>query len=185
MLFKGFVYLFIFSLIPVTGQEYQTRDDQAQTPVSEFAGVTNPFLMQAMVIHLAVHLFSPQLDPPDKTLAVSRLTTFSGRSVLLNFEGQNLIIHATLTPYQLTTGRCYLVAQARIWLTKTVTAAQAELKTATDLNYFSVCKSLLFSPGETLLFFPLGLPADDYNTLQLVIQLTPYENKKVSKDEKH
>jgi hypothetical protein len=111
-------------------------------------------LDEALQINITAHLLPPN-QKGSVNFEKSKLT-IPGRPVAVRIKGGNILINATLTPYQDQTGKLILVAQGQIWYT--------EADTESRVQYHSSLKSIPVSLGERVFFFPLGR-ADDISAV--------------------
>lgn len=95
--------------------------------------------------------------------------TVSGRSVHVELEGGDLVLHVEFTPYE-RDDVIVLVAQGQAWLGG---------EGSEEVTYRSAYDSMPVTPGESVVFFPLGDSSDsdvDENLLsvELEISIEPY-----------
>ncbi len=96
--------------------------------------------------------------------------TVSGRAVHVELEGHDLVVHVQFTPYE-RDDSIVLVAQGQAWL------GSGESQ---EVTYRSAYDSMPVSPGETVVFFPLGTSedsngdGDDLLNLELEISIERY-----------
>ena len=94
--------------------------------------------------------------------------TVSGRAVHVELEGGDLILHVQFTPYE-RNDSIVLVAQGQAWLG----AHDSE-----EVTYRSAYDSMPVSPGESVVFFPLGASGDSGSdgllNVELEISIEPY-----------
>ncbi len=99
-----------------------------------------------------------------------RWVTIPGRAKTVRIEGANILVVASLTPYEHKRGSVLMVIQGQIWIT-----------TSPDEpgKYLSTLKSVPVSLGEKLIFYPLGksteLNDSGIFTLELEIEIQPFE----------
>ena len=95
--------------------------------------------------------------------------TLSGRAVKVRLSGDNLLIYADITPYIRQDGSIVLFAKGEVWVSE-----QKE-----GVRYFSTMKSIPVSPGEPVIFFPLGVAMDEVQnvySIELEIQVLTQDN---------
>ena len=96
--------------------------------------------------------------------------TVPGRPIEIRFQGENIYINATLTPYFAENGHLFLVAQGRVW----TSSAENVVK------YLTSFKSIPVNLGEKVLFFPLGMPEDlaseGFFNIALEIEIVPFKS---------
>ncbi|MEW5817532.1 MAG: hypothetical protein AB1798_19305, partial [Spirochaetota bacterium] len=83
--------------------------------------------------------------------------------------GENILVYANITPYSEDDDTIMLVAQGQVWISS---------KDNNSVKYLSTMKSLPVTPGEKILFLPLGVSKeakDQPFTIELEIQVTPYQ----------
>lgn len=104
-------------------------------------------------------------------MEVSRLT-ISGKTVNVKLTDENIIVIAYITPYLEEDGSITLMAQGHVYLSNSKKKG---------VQYVSSVKSLPIELGETVLFYPLGVPEDnnknnenDHFIIELEIQVLPY-----------
>ena len=95
--------------------------------------------------------------------------TVSGRSVHVELEGGDLVLHVEFTPYE-RDDSIVLVAQGQAWL-----GAEG----SEEITYRSSYDSMPVSPGESVVFFPLGALSDStvddsLLNVELEISIEPY-----------
>lgn len=99
-----------------------------------------------------------------------RWVTIPGRAKTVRIEGGNVLVVASLTPYEHRRGSVLMVIQGQIWIT-----------TSPDEpgKYLSTLKSVPVSLGEKLIFYPLGKSTEVNDTgvftLELEIEIQPFE----------
>jgi hypothetical protein len=99
-----------------------------------------------------------------------RWVTIPGRAKTVRIEGANVLVVASLTPYEYKRGSVLVVVQGQIWIT-----------TSPDRpgKYLSTLKSVPVSLGEKLIFYPLGRSTKVNDTgvftLELEIEIQPFE----------
>lgn len=94
--------------------------------------------------------------------------TISGRAVEVELDGGDLILKVQFTPYE-RGDSLVLVAQGQAWL-----GASND-----EVTYRSAYESIPVSPGESVVFFPLGNAAvggsdDNLLNVELEIKIEPY-----------
>ena len=104
-------------------------------------------------------------------MEVSRLT-ISGKTVNVKLTDENIIVIAYITPYLEEDDSITLMAQGHVYLSNSKKGG---------VQYVSSVKSLPIELGETVLFYPLGIPEDknknkenDHFIIELEIQVLPY-----------
>ncbi len=100
--------------------------------------------------------------------AESTHITVVGRAINIRLVGPSIVIDSYITPFGDIEENLVLVANGEIWF-----ASEDE-----GTRYETFIKSLPVKPGESIIFFPLGVAVDsDTNiyTIQLEINLLPYE----------
>ncbi|MDR1894032.1 MAG: hypothetical protein LBQ61_04965 [Spirochaetales bacterium] len=75
----------------------------------------------------------------------SEKITLSGQAVSIKLTGRNIVIFTRITPYYRDSNTILIIAQGEVFY-----SFQEEI------NYSTTLKTLSVSPGESVLFFPLG-----------------------------
>ncbi len=78
---------------------------------------------------------------------MSRIT-ISGKSVKVKLSGVNILVITDITPYIMNDSTILLVSQGEVW----VGSSDSD-----EMVHYSTIKSLPVNPGESVLFFPLGV----------------------------
>lgn len=121
---------------------------------------------------LQVNIVARTLPEDNNTLYVTRSQlTIPGRPIEIKFQGENIYINATLTPYFMDNGNLFLVAQGQIWSSSPENA----------VKYLTSFTSIPVNLGEKVLFFPLGMPEDltseGFFNIALEIEILPFRNQ--------
>jgi hypothetical protein len=99
----------------------------------------------------------------------SERITVSGKSVNVILEGDELKVQAHIIPFVHEDGTILLIAKGEVW---------SGSGDAEDIEYYTTVRSLPIEPGESVIFFPVGLAVDSAEqvyTIELEIQVQPYE----------
>jgi hypothetical protein len=128
-------------------------------------------LDNALRINIVARIL-PQGERPVFNVSSSKLT-LPGRPVAIQFQGKNILIIASLTPYRRENGNLTLLAQGQIWL--------QEPATKEVMTFQSSVKSLPVSLGQKILFLPLGVPEDlesgNFFNIELEIEIVPFRTE--------
>jgi len=105
--------------------------------------------------------------------------TISGKTVNVRLVGDNIVVQANITPYNKGKNKIFLVAQGQVWLSS---------PDQEGIKYLSTLQSLPVTPGEKVIFYPLGVsrePAKTPFTIEIEIQVVPYnyEQEKSTEDD--
>ena len=122
-----------------------------------------------LVVHIAARVIPEGAEPIWN--AESTRTTLPGRPIKVRYEGDNLRIYLTCTPYVQENGEMLLLAQGQVWLSETPDK---------EVKYYNTFSSIPVTYGEKVLFFPLGLSsaeagAPDVFNIELEIRVVPYD----------
>lgn len=99
----------------------------------------------------------------------SRRLTLSGRSVDVTMKGDNIKVVAHIIPFVKEDNSILLVARGKVWI---------DTKEQEKTRYYSTMKSLPVDPGESVLFFPVGVAVDaekNVYTIEMEIRVNTYE----------
>jgi hypothetical protein len=94
--------------------------------------------------------------------------TISGKTVHIRLKGEDILVHANLTPYSENGQSILLVAQGQVWI---------NAPGSDEVTYKSTVKSLPIRSGEKVLFYPLGVSSpeeSDFFTIELEIEINHY-----------
>ena len=122
-----------------------------------------------LVVHVAARVIPEGAEPIWN--AESTRTTLPGRPIKVRYEGDNLRIYLTCTPYVQDDGEVLLLAQGQVWLSETPDK---------EVKYYNTFSSIPVSFGEKVLFFPLGFStekggAQELFNIELAIRVVPYD----------
>jgi hypothetical protein len=99
----------------------------------------------------------------------SERITVSGKSVNVTLNGDDLKVRAHIIPFVHEDGSILLVAKGEVW---------AGEEKSDDVEYYTTVRSLPVEPGESVIFFPVGLAVDSEEqiyTIELEIKVQPYD----------
>lgn len=119
---------------------------------------------RALVVRIAAKVLVDQDDPIWNM--ESTTFTISGRAVKVKLEGGNVFGFAHFTPYLQEDDTILLLAQGEVWVSS---------EDSDQVRYYPTMKSITITPGEKVLFFPLGLsenPIGDSYRIELEIEVT-------------
>jgi hypothetical protein len=119
---------------------------------------------RALVVRIAAKVLADRAEPVWNM--ESTTFTISGRAVKVKLEGGNVFGFAHFTPYLQEDETILLLAQGEVWVSS---------EDSDQVRYYPAMKSITISPGETVLFFPLGLsenPMGDTYRIELEIEVT-------------
>lgn len=122
----------------------------------------------ALSMHIVARVKEPGME--ELWTTESKKVTVSGRAVQVRLSGENVIIFAELIPYMNSDRTILLVARGEVW---------AQDSASEGVKYYSTMKSLPVSPGESVIFFPLGRAMDQQRniyTIELEISVIPYSS---------
>jgi hypothetical protein len=92
--------------------------------------------------------------------------TIPGKAVKITIEGNNIKMYGTFTPYSDADGNLILLAQGLIFISS---------QSGNELRYSNYFKIIYARMGETLVFFPLGVPdsnkSSDATNIEIDIQI--------------
>ena len=120
----------------------------------------------ALSVHISVRLLGENKEI--EWDAESTFVTVSGRAVKVFLVGEDILINAYITPFGDIREKLLLVAYGEL-----VLVGESE----ETIKYETFLKSLPVDPGESVIFFPLGIAVDSETniyTIELEIQLLPY-----------
>lgn len=125
---------------------------------------------KAFTVHIVIRL----LDSDEELVWDVEHTevTVSGRALNVRLVGDDIVIDAFLAPFGSIESDLMIVAYGQLWFTD---------GPERGVRYESFMKSLPVELGERVILLPLGGVAVDsetntYYTIQLEIQLLPYQN---------
>jgi len=130
-------------------------------------------LAKALTVTVSARILPPdqQEDTPIWNAESTKLT-IPGRSIKVRLDGDNVRIYLICTPYLQDNGEVLLLAQGQVWFTE---------PQDNENRYVSTFYSIPVSYGEKVLFFPLGVSADQQEkkhlNIELEIKIVPYEKK--------
>ena len=151
------IFLLLSPLIRLQCQE----DDKIET-----------LLEKALHINIQARLIS--VDGKAKLVFKNSLPTFPGRSLFIRLTGKNIQIYIVFTPYEVQKkpDKILLLAQGQIWLSGAPDG---------EGTYSTFLKNIPITFGETIHFYPLGVPGSDLESrsfsIELEIQVIPYNQK--------
>lgn len=104
--------------------------------------------------------------------------TIPGRAVNIKIEGNNLKLYGSFTPHYDKNANLMVLAQGQLFI-----ADQANK----SFRYFTYLKTIQVTPGEKIVFFPLGFKTgakpEDASNIEIEIRIVPYEsNEKAVSD---
>ena len=100
---------------------------------------------------------------------ISRIT-ISGKSVKVKLSGVNLLVITDITPYIMDDSTILLVSQGEVWIGSLESEA---------MKHYSTIKSIPVIPGESVLFFPLGvIKASDTEIYNIELEIQVNQHRK-------
>lgn len=111
-------------------------------------------------------------DRTDIWKAESERLTVSGKSVNVTLNGEDLKVQAHIIPFVHDDGSILLVAKGEVW--------ESHGDKSEDKKYYTTVRSLPVQPGESVIFFPVGLAVDSEEqiySIELEIKVKPYNEE--------
>ena len=99
---------------------------------------------------LNIEIITRVVDDEGSTIWKTEMSriTISGKSVKVKLSGVNILVITDITPYIMNDSTILLVSQGEVW----IGSSESE-----EMVHYSTIKSLPVNPGESVLFFPLGV----------------------------